>query len=69
MAVSRVGGRGGGQPICSLFQFSVCNIYFLYIMFVRSQVAGTMVARSSCVWVIGCSNPSQVPSLLMHVGK
>ena len=28
-----------------------------------------MVARSSSVWVIARSNPSQVPSLLIHVGK
>ena len=35
----------------------------------RSRVAGTMVARSSSVRVIARLNPSQVPPLLMHVGK
>ena len=34
-----------------------------------SWVAGTMVACSSSVDVIACSNLSQVPPLHMHVGK
>ena len=34
-----------------------------------SRVAGTMVALSSSVRVIARSNPSQVPPLMMHVGK
>ena len=35
----------------------------------ESRVVGTMVVRSSSVRVIVRSNPSQVPPLLMHVGK
>ena len=34
-----------------------------------SRVAGTMVARSSSVRVIAHSNLSQLPPLLMYVGK
>ena len=34
-----------------------------------NRVAGTMVARSCSVQVTARSNPSQVPPLLMHVGK
>ena len=33
------------------------------------QIAGTMVACSPSLLVIICSNPSQDPPLLMHVGK
>ena len=35
----------------------------------NSRVAGTMVVHSSSVWVIAHSNLSQVPPLLMYLGK
>ena len=34
-----------------------------------SQIAVTLVARSLSVRMIACSNPSQVPPLVMRVGK
>ena len=51
-----------------LLKFSRFSI-FSTVMFWESRVTDTMVARSSSVQVIACSNPSQVPPLLMHVGK
>ena len=35
----------------------------------QSRVAGTMVVHLFSVRVIAGSNPSQIPPLLMHVGK
>ena len=50
-----------------------CTINYAYYRNVNvhltSRVAGTMVVHSSSVRVIACSNPSQLPPLLMHVGK
>ena len=47
---------------CVMFMHELFYIYM-------SRAAGTMIASSSSVRVIARSNPSQVPPLLMHVGK
>ena len=45
------------------------TIYDKVSLFRQSRVAGTIVARSSSVRVIARLIPSQLPPLLMHVGK
>ena len=51
------------NSICKILQIWKKSVWWM------SQVAGTMVALSSSVGVIGHSNLSKVPPVLKHVGK
>ena len=69
--LNAVGKRTGGLPYWNCWKkgtvcvFTCSNVSDTTL----SRAAGTMLARSSSVRVIACSNPSQVPPLYMHVGK